>query len=161
MEDFYYAGGLPAVLKQLAVGLTADRRAHGQRQHARREHRRRRRSTTTTSSAARQSAGRVRQPRRAARQPRARTAPSSSRPPPSRSCIKHTRQARSCSTTTTTWPRASTIRTSTSTRIRVIVLQHAGPDRRAGHAGMGPVADPEEAAASRACATWCGSPTRA
>ena len=32
--------------------------------------------------------------------------------------------------------------------------------RRPGDAGVGHAADPEEAARSRACATWCGSPTR-
>ena len=36
-----------------------------------------------------------------------------------------------------------------------------GPAGRAGHARVGPAADPEEAARSRACATWCASPTRA
>ena len=40
MEDFYYAGGLRALLRELGDLLDA-RRAHGQRQDARREHRRR------------------------------------------------------------------------------------------------------------------------
>ena len=31
---------------------------------------------------------------------------------------------------------------------------------RAGHARMGPAADPQEAARDRVCATWCASPTR-
>ena len=43
----------------------------------------------------------------------------------------------------------------------VIVLKGAGPGRRAGHAGMGRAADPEEAAASREFGTCCASPTRA
>ena len=38
MEDFFYAGGLPAVLKQLAIGRPPeDERAHRQRIHDRRE----------------------------------------------------------------------------------------------------------------------------
>ena len=32
MEDFYYAGGLPAVMRELASRPAASRRAHGQRQ---------------------------------------------------------------------------------------------------------------------------------
>ena len=43
----------------------------------------------------------------------------------------------------------------------VLVLQNAGPLGAPGHAGMGPAADPEEAAHRRACATWCGSRMRA
>ena len=43
----------------------------------------------------------------------------------------------------------------------VLVLQNAGPLGAPGHARVGPAADPEEAARSRACATWCASPTRA
>jgi len=39
MEDFYYAGGLPAVLKQLALGGMLKEAAHGQRRDARRERR--------------------------------------------------------------------------------------------------------------------------
>ena len=42
-----------------------------------------------------------------------------------------------------------------STARLVLVLQNAGPLGRAGHARVGHAADPEEAAASRACATWC------
>ena len=43
----------------------------------------------------------------------------------------------------------------------VLVLQERRPEGRAGHAGMGHAADPEEAAARPACATWCAFPTRA
>ena len=41
----------------------------------------------------------------------------------------------------------------------VLVLQNAGPQGAPGHARMGSAADPEEAAASRGCGTWCASPT--
>ena len=41
--------------------------------------------------------------------------------------LKHTRPRGRVSRTTTTWPRASTTTTSTSTRDSVIVLQNAGP----------------------------------
>ena len=50
MEDFFYAGGLPALMSR-HPRAPAPRRAHGHRPDARREHRRRARSTTTTSSA--------------------------------------------------------------------------------------------------------------
>ena len=43
----------------------------------------------------------------------------------------------------------------------VMVLAQRRAGRRAGHARMGHAADAEEAAASRACATCCASPTRA
>ena len=52
--------------------------------------------------------------------------------------------ALSCSTITTTWPRASTIPRSTSTPSSVLVLQQRRAARRARHARMGPAADSEE-----------------
>ena len=49
MEDFFYAGGLPALLARARRPARHDG-AHRQRAHARREHRRTPRSSTTTSS---------------------------------------------------------------------------------------------------------------
>ena len=43
----------------------------------------------------------------------------------------------------------------------VLVLRHAGPLGAPGIARVGHAAHPEEAARSRACATWSASPTRA
>ena len=57
-----------------------------------------------------------------------------------------TRVARSCSTTSTTSPRASTIRISTSTPTRHGASQRR-PGRRAGDARVGPHADPGQAPA--------------
>ena len=50
MEDFFYAGGLPALLRNLGDLLDTSA-VHRQRPDAGREHRRRRRCSTTTSSA--------------------------------------------------------------------------------------------------------------
>ena len=50
MEDFFYAGGVPAVMAQIA-DLLHLRRAHGHRPDGRREHRRCPRSSTLKSSA--------------------------------------------------------------------------------------------------------------
>ncbi len=44
---------------------------------------------------------------------------------------------------------------------RVLVLQNAGPLGAPGMPEWGQLPDPEEAAGSRACATWCASPMRA
>ena len=72
MEDFFYAGGLPAVLRQLAMGRKLEFEcAHGQRLHDRREHRARQNLERRRHTAIEQSAGRLRQPRCPARQPRA------------------------------------------------------------------------------------------
>ena len=70
MEDFYYAGGLPAVLRELARQASSTRGAHGQRPDHRREHRRApsagNREVITAARRAVQGRGRH---RRAARQP--------------------------------------------------------------------------------------------
>ena len=75
MEDFYYAGGLPVVMKELASTTAAPRRAHRQRPDDRREHRATReycnRDVIQPFDDAVQGEGRH---RGAARQPRAATA---------------------------------------------------------------------------------------
>ena len=148
MEDFYYAGGLRALLAWHAASML-DLNCHdGERQDAGREHRRRRRSTTTTSSA--RSPIRCKPPAdsrccAAISRP---TVRSSSRLPPTRSCSS-TPGRPWCSTTTTTWQRASTIRRSgRRCRFGVGAAQRR-PARRPRHAGVGHAADPEEAAEAR------------
>ena len=70
MEDFFYAGGLPAVLKQLALGGRLKvGRAHGQRGDDRRQCRAGENLQRRRHSAAEQSARRLRQSCGAARQP--------------------------------------------------------------------------------------------
>ena len=71
MEDFYYAGGLPALLQRIR-GAPAHRRADRQRPHAGREHRRRRGLRRRRDPAAGQPDLCRRRAGRAARQPGAR-----------------------------------------------------------------------------------------
>ncbi len=102
------------------------RRAHRQRPDARREHRRRRGVQPRRDPAARQGAGRQRQPRGAARQPRAGRRGDQARGG-GVALAASTPGPRSCSPTTTTWRRASTIRRLPVTTDSVLVLQNAGP----------------------------------
>ena len=131
MEDFYYAGGLRALL---ARARRPPRRlgADGERPHARRERRGREDLQRRRDPRARESAGGARRPRGAARQPRARRRGDQARRRWRRGC-RSTPAARSCSGTTTTWPRASTIRRSTSTRTACSCCRTPG---RSGAPGM-------------------------
>ena len=158
MEDFFYAGGLRGLLARLARPAP---------------HRLPRPSTagrwarTSTARGLQRRRDRARARRRSG--PRAAspccaatwrpTAPSSSTPPWSRAC---------CATPGR--PSCSANYNDLEARIddpalpvdRRLGARAAGrrPARRSRHARVGHAADPEEAARSRACATWCASPTR-
>ena len=163
MEDFYYAGGLPALMTRIArrtcrstsspstaarCGENLDGRAGARR--------RRDPPAANARSAPSARAGRAaRQPRarRRGHQALARPAPALLQPPRPRAGVRRPR--RRC-----TAAHAPT-RRSTCDENTVLVLRNAGPVGAPGHARVGQPADPEEAARSRACATWCASPTRA
>ena len=125
MEDFYYAGGLRGLLSRLTdlldlTALTVNGRTLGENIEGAAGLQRRR------DPPARQSARRATTASPCCAATSRPTARSSSPPRWSRSCSS-TPALPSCSRTTTTWPRASTIRRSTSTKDSVLVLQSAGP----------------------------------
>ena len=159
MEDFFYAGGLRGVLDRLRDLLHIDcLTVNGQ--HARRRTSRARSSSTTRSS------------RRASSPlgPEGGVAVLRGNLAPDGAVIKHTAAERRL--LQHAGP-AVVFRNYNDLEARiddpalpvtadsVLVLQDAGPLGAPGHARVGHAADPEEAARSRACATWCGSPTRA
>ena len=156
MEDFYYAGGLRALLHELRDLLDLGLR-HRQRQDARREPRRRAHLQRRRDPQAKQAAEGVRRPGGAARQPRAQRRGDQGRRRPRSSS---TPARRWCSTTTTTWRRASTATTSTATRTRCWCC--ATPARSAAPAcPSGACCRCRRSCSSRACATWCASRMRA
>src|SRR5215207_5253680 len=129
MEDFFYAGGLRAMLAELGDLLDGGtRNVNG-------------RTLGENLAGAKTFAPDVIR----------------SRPTPSLRCSR-TPAARSCSPTTTTWPRASTIRRSTWTRrpcsFSRTPVRSARPACPSGASSPSP-----RSCSSRECATWCASPT--
>ncbi len=125
MEDFYYAGGLPAVMREIAAHARHATRSPSMA-HAGREHRRR----AVLEPRRHQNAVRNRS-RRAPASPccaaiSRRTARSSNPRRPRRSCCSIA-GARWCSRASRISTRASTTRTSTSTRTRSWCSRVAGP----------------------------------
>ncbi len=127
MEDFFAAGGMGALLRELAPLLhldcmTVTGETLGERLAARR------RGATSTARSSRRASSRS--SRRAGwsrcSATSRRRAPSSSARRPTRGCSS-TRAGRWCSPRSPISPRASTIRRSTSTPQDVLVLQNAGP----------------------------------
>jgi L-arabonate dehydrase len=91
MEDFCYAGGLPAVMKEIAPRCTWAR--HRQRLHRGREHRRRRRTSTRASSRPWPSPSRKRPASPCCAATWRRAARSSSPAPPRPALMQHTGRA--------------------------------------------------------------------
>ena len=116
MEDFFYAGGLPALLAQLGDLLDTSRR-HRERADAGGEHRRREGVQRRRHPLAGQPAGRVGHVGDVVRQPRPGRCGDQTCGRGSRGCTG-TAGLRWCSPTTTTWPRGSTTRIWRSTRMR-------------------------------------------
>ena len=146
MEDFFYAGGLRALLPSWLT-LLAPRRADGHRQD---------RSARTSPSAdglqrrhhppARTSrSDRERLAGGAQGQPRARRLRHQAARPPSRACYKHAGPALVFDGLRRD-EGGDRRRDLDVTPDHVLVLQQCRAARRAGHAGMGHAADPEEAA---------------
>ena len=140
--------------------LLASRLPHGQRPDARREHRRRRGLQRRRHPAARQALSR---PTAALAVLRGNLAPDGAVIKPTAAeprLLKHTGPAVVFNDYNDLKARIDDPTISTSTPDSRAGAAERRPARRPGHAGMGHAADPEEAARSRACATWCASPTR-
>ena len=156
MEDFHRAGGLQAVLREVADLLDPDA-PHRHRQAAGRLPRRgadlgpRGHPGRATSRCSRRRASRC----CAATSPPA--APSSSPPPHRRTCSR-TAGAPSSSTASRTSTPASTIRTWTWTRTRCWSCAAAAPGATPG-CRRWRTCRCRPSSSSRACATWCGSAT--
>ena len=157
MEDFFYAGGLRALLEAARRPARHDA-ADGQRPHARREHRRGRGLERRRDPQPREPARRQRRPGGAARQPRARRRGDQADGGRRRSCSS-TPARRSCSRTTTTWTRASTTRPSTSTRAACWCCATPARWARPG-CRNGASCRSRRSCSKPACATWCASPMR-
>ena len=160
MEDFFYAGGLPARAQAAGARRPAeDERAHRQRCDDRRECRagddlqRRRHPASNNRSSASDGLAVLRgnlAPDGADHQAAGGGVPR---------CTS-TRERRSCSKTITTWRPASTIPSSTWTRIRSWCCRTPGrSERRACRNGAS--CRSRRSCWPKACATWCASPTRA
>ena len=158
MEDFFIAGGMRALLTRLEPCLHLDARTVGR--HAGRGHRRRRGLQRRRDPPARQADRGLGRHGHPVRQPRAgRLRDQAARRRAAASC-KHTGPALVFDSYDEMTAAVERSRPRRHARPRHGAAQcRAG--RRAGHARMGHAADPEEAAASRACATCCASPTRA
>ena len=161
MEDFYYAGGLRALLAQLATvpgalhpdRLTVTGRTLGEQTGRRRGLQRGRDPLRQTALAAEGGLAVLRGNlapdgaviKHIAAEPR---------------LLKHTGPAVVFDNYRRDAASGSTTRRWASPPDSVLVLRDAGPLGGPGHAGVRHAADPGLPARRRACGTWCGSPMR-
>ena len=159
MEDFYYAGGLPAVMRTLGEhgllnrdALTVNGQTIWENCQRRAELERR------GHPAVRQAAGGERRHRGAARQPRADGAvlkPSAASP----QLMKHRGRAVVFETIEHYKARIADPALDVDATC-VLVLKNCGPEGLSGHGGSRQHGPAAEGAASRASPTWSASPTR-